>query len=161
MSKEIENLLNKGKIDIEHLRILKAKQSFEAMFIVMVVFSVVITIGDIAFNKNKEKIEEISTNAQKVLIHEDAGFDSSITMTSMKAIDIAINGETKNKKVKKVQRNGNIKVTVKSGDTIYTLFKENGIAYSKKNLAKAKKLNNKRNLRVLKIGDEIILPAGE
>ena len=157
MSKEIENLLNSGKIDFEHLRILRAKQSFEAIFIVMVVFSAVITIGDMAFDKNKQKIEDIKTNAQKVLTEQDEyGFDYSINMAGMRAQDAALN---KNFKPVKVMKNGNIKVKIERGDTIYTLFAENGIKYSKANINKVKRLNKKKNIRNLKIGDEIILPS--
>ncbi len=157
MSKEIENLLNSGKIDIEHLRILKAKQSFEAIFIVMVLFSVVITIGDVAFDKNKQKIEDIKTNAQKVLNEkEEYGFDDSINMAGLRAQDALMN---KNVNPPKVMKNGNMKVIIKSGDTIYTLFAENGIKYSKANVEKVKRLNKKKNIRKLKIGDEIILPS--
>lgn len=157
MSLEMDNLLIKGKIDIEHLRIMKTKQSFEAVFIVMVAFSVIITIGDIAFNNNKQNIEKIKTNAQKALVNKNEyGFDSSINMSGLRMTDYNLNGEIKKQKTAVSNR---IKVTVKSGDNIYILFKRNGLQYSKKNLDKVKKLNHRKNLRILKIGEEIILPV--
>ncbi|BDU50021.1 hypothetical protein [Haliovirga abyssi] len=133
MERDIEVLIEEEKINLENIKLKKLKQSFEGTFFV----SLFLIFTLIFFN-----VKEV-----KLVDKKQKPFKSKYRYNN----NIKMNYLRKFKTMKKIKIN--------KGDTIYSLFRDNKIPYSKKNIEKFKIINriNKR-LRSLKIGKEIYLP---